>query len=214
MPEQCMLALPGVWLRGAYVAALLFPFLWWFSGGGWLALGATAAVLFGMLCDREVEFFLAWCDPHPITQCVITTLIACAGLGHKPYILRDEVPFSLMASRSPQPIFHIIPVLHVWLQSLQTPHIDICKCCRAAVAQLRWLVVNWASILAHGITILVGGALFALYRIARTCRERLRADSAPPGMDARDVPAGATGEVRRVLLAATHYDVLEVRLTA
>ena len=134
---------------GALLAPMpLFPLLWWLSSGGWLALLATPAVLFGMLCNEGPLSFLAW----------------------------------------------------------------------AAAALVRALAVHWLAILEHGVVIalvaaVVGAGLYALIR-----GEAGAAGSgagggwsgAPAGKDARDVPAGARGEVRRVLEAATHYEVLEV----
>lgn len=76
-----MFALPGFWLRDAYVAAQLFPLLWWVSGGGWLALAATPAVLFGMLCHLAPHSFLTWCAPHPIPQCVVSHSPCMRGLS-------------------------------------------------------------------------------------------------------------------------------------
>ncbi|KAK9841018.1 hypothetical protein WJX81_006052 [Elliptochloris bilobata] len=96
--------------RSALLAPLpMFPLLWWLSGGGWLALLATPAVVFGILCDELRFSFLAW----------------------------------------------------------------------AAVAMLRIVMSRWSS-------------------------------AAPMRKDTQDVPAGANGEVRRVLEADTHYAVLEV----
>ena len=52
----------GYWTWGldALAPILLFPLLWWFSGGGWLALVATPTVFFGMMCELAHPSILAW----------------------------------------------------------------------------------------------------------------------------------------------------------
>ena len=135
-----------------------------------------------------------------------------AGKPDTPHALRRETPYPLGLVRPVQRVLHTCTAC---LADNPAPYMGICECRRAAVALVRALVVNRTFVRAHGIAItviavLVGGALYALYRIALACCERIGAGSAPPGMDARDVPEGATVEVRRVLLATTHYDVLQV----